>query len=143
MSIRSIVFSSAVAMAAVACMDPGTDASADDQTAAVTQNGGGGGGFACSNKNSIQGVGCVGSIAVLPINVDVKNVGVLDNNQLNVLSGDLNNLSIKDINVLDNDKILNDVQATVLQDFLNKFLINVSNNDIDVCTTVLGILLCK
>ena len=48
-----------------------------------------------------------------------------------------------DGNILDNNKILNDVEVTVLQDFLNKFLINVSKNDIDVCTTVLGVLLCK
>jgi hypothetical protein len=114
--------------------------SADDQTAAVEQHTGG---FNCSNKNSIQGVGCVGSISVLPINVDVKNVGVLDNNNLTILSNDLNNLSVKDINVLDNNKILNDVEVSVLEDFLNKFNINVTKNNIDVCTTVLGVLLCK
>ena len=101
------------------------------------------GGFDCQNKASIVGVECIGSIAVLPINVDIKNVGVLDGNKLSVLDNDLNNLSVLDGNILDNNKILNDVEVTVLQDFLNKFLINVSKNDIDVCTTVLSVLFCK
>jgi hypothetical protein len=85
----------------------------------------------------------VGSIAVLPITIDVNNVKALDNNQLNVLSGDLNKLSVLDGGILNNDKILNDVEVTVLQDFLNKFVIDVTKNDIDVCTAVLGVSLCK
>ena len=124
---------------AVGCV--GTADVADDQTDSVAQEIGGG--FTCTNKLSIQGVGCVGSIVVLPINVDIKNVGVLDNNKLSVLSGDLNNVSILDGGILNNDKILNDVEVTTLNDFLNKFVINVTKNDIDVCTSVLGILLCK
>jgi hypothetical protein len=131
---RSMMFVLAVGLGA--CVAD----TADDQTAAVEQHTGG---FTCSNKNSIQGVGCVGSISVLPINVDVKNVGVLDNNKLTILSDDLNNVSILDGGVLNNDKILNDVEVTVLEDFLNKFLINVTKNDIDVCTNVLGVQLCK
>jgi hypothetical protein len=100
-------------------------------------------GFQCSNKLDIQVVSCVGQIAILPITVNIKDVGVLDDSDLNVLSNDLNNLSLKDINILDGNKILNDVQLTVLQDFLNKLGLDVSNNDIDVCATVLGVLLCK
>jgi hypothetical protein len=68
---------------------------------------------------------------------------VLDNNKLTILSDDLNHVSILDGGVLNNDKILNDVEVTVLDDFLNKFLINVTKNDIDVCTVVLGVQLCK
>ena len=138
MFIRSMLFACALGGLAVGCV---ATSDASDETAQAAQDNGGG--FQCSNKNSIQGVGCVGSIAVLPINVDISNVGVLDNSKLDVLSGDLNNLSIKDINILDNNKILNDVYATVLNDFLNKFLINVSGNDVNVCTTILGGLLCK
>lgn len=139
--IRSMMLSLSVcAAAAFGCV--GTSDAAPDETAdQVTQESGGG--FSCFNKANIQVVSCIGSIAVLPINVDIKDVRVLDNNELNVLSGDLNHVSILDGGILNNDKILNDVQVTVLQDFLNKFLINVSNNDIDVCTTVLGVLLCK
>ena len=137
MFIRSMMLALAVG-SVVACVDPAQEQ--DDETAAVEQHTGG---FNCVNKASITGVECIGSISVLPITVDVKNVGVLNNNKLSVLSNDLNNLSILDGGVLNNDKILNDVEVTVLQDFLNKFLINVTKNDIDVCTTVLGILLCK
>jgi len=137
---RSMMLSLAVCAAGAAgCV--GTSDAADETADQVTQNSSGG--FSCFNKQDIQVVSCVGSIAVLPINVDIKDVRVLDNNELNVLSGDLNKVSILDGGILNNDKILNDVQLTVLQDFLNKFLINVSKNDIDVCTTVLGVLLCK
>jgi hypothetical protein len=100
-------------------------------------------GFECSNKLDIQVVSCVGQIAILPVTVNIKDVGVLDNSDLDILSNDLNDLSIKDINILDGNKILNDVQLTVLQDFLNKLGLDVSNNDVDVCATVLGVLLCK
>jgi len=102
-----------------------------------------GGGFQCFNKLDIQVVSCVGSIAVLPINIDIKDVQALDDNQLSVLSDDLDHVSILDGGILNNDKILNDVQVTVLQDFLDKFLVNVSKNNVDVCTSVLGAVLCK
>ncbi|HSS00353.1 MAG TPA: hypothetical protein VLM79_25015 [Kofleriaceae bacterium] len=137
--IRSLMLALAVGTF-VGCVDSAPADTADEQTAATEQHTGG---FNCVNKASIVGVECIGSIAVLPINVDIKNVGVLDGNKLSVLNDDLNHLSVLDGNILDNNKILNDVELTVLQDFLNKFLINVSKNDIDVCTSVLGILLCK
>jgi hypothetical protein len=113
---------------------------ADDESTSVSQNTGG---FQCVNKLDIQVVSCVGSIAVLPINVNIKDVSALNNNDLDVLSNDLNNVSILDGGILNNNKILNDVELTVLQDFLNKFVVNVTKNDIDVCTAVLGISLCK
>ena len=136
MSIRSMMLMLAVGLAGAgtASADPGATAQTAPQTS---------GGFQCANKLDIQVVSCVGSIAVLPINVDIKDVGVLNNNQLNVLSDDLNDLSIKDISILDHAKILDDVEVTVLQDFLDKFLVNVSKNSIDVCTTLLGAQLCK
>jgi hypothetical protein len=137
--IRSMMLLAVSAVAAAACVAP-SDAS-DETSAAVSQNGGGG--FQCVNKQDIQIVSCIGSISVLPINVNVKDVRVLNDNELNVLSDDLNHVSILDGGILNNDKILNDVEITVLQDFLNKFVINVTKNDIDVCTTVLGVLLCK
>src|SRR5882724_7495315 len=134
--IRSVLLMCAVA--AVGCVDASN--TADDPTGTVSQKTGSSG-FVCSNKLSIQGVGCVGSISVLPINVDVKDVGNLSNNDLSILSGDLNNVSILDGGILNNDKILNDVDAAVLNDFLNKFFINVPVNDVNVCTSVLGALL--
>ncbi|HEU4729497.1 MAG TPA: hypothetical protein VFT22_16465 [Kofleriaceae bacterium] len=137
MSIRSLLLVCAAGFAG--CVGAGDPA--DDPTAAVAQSSTGG--FTCVNKLDIQVVSCVGSIAVLPINIDIKDVRVLNDNELTVLSNDLNHLSILDGGILNNDKILNDVQLTVLQDFLNKFNIDVTNNDIDVCTSVLGISLCK
>jgi hypothetical protein len=119
---------SAMLMFAVGCV--GADEVADDPTAAVSQDVNGG--WVCGNKSS-KTVGCVGPISILNISVDVKNVKALNKNQLNVLSNDLNNLSILDGNILDQNKILNDVEVTVLEDFLNKFKIIVTKNDILVC----------
>lgn len=111
-----------------------SDASADES--ATAQNSGGGL-FDCQNKASIAGVQCVGAIGILnALTVDIKNVGVLDNNKISVLDGDLNNLKVLDGNILDGNKILNDVKLTVLQDFLDKFAINVDKNDVDVCALV-------
>ena len=129
--IRSIMLVCAIgALGAVGCVAP-SDA-ADE--AAVSQNTGGGGLFDCQNNHSVSVV-CTGDISILnglTVNVDKT----LNGNQLSVLSGDLNNLKVTDINILDGNKILNDVQTTVLNDFLNKFNINVTKNDIDVCALV-------
>jgi hypothetical protein len=120
------------ALGAVGCV--GASDAADES--AVAQNTGGGL-FDCQNKASISGVQCVGDISILNgLTVNVKNVGVLDGNKISVLDNDLNNLKVLDGNILDQNKILNDVQTTVLNDFLNKFNINVTKNDIDVCTLV-------
>ena len=100
----------------------------------------GGGGFHCTNG---VGVGCIGTIALLPITVNIKDVRALNANELTVLSDDLNSLSILDGDILDYNTILNDVELDVLTDFLDKFNINVTKNKIDVCTLVLGIQLCK
>jgi hypothetical protein len=132
------MFRSMMLALGVACLAVGTAAA--DPGAATNS---GGGGFNCVNKASISGVECVGSIAVLPINVDIKDVGVLDGNKLSVLNDDLNKVSVLDGNILDYNKILNDAEVTVLQDFLDKFDIDVTHNDVDVCTSVLGALLCK
>ena len=128
-------------MLAVGCV--GTGDVAEDQTGSVSENSVVGEPFQCVNKASIQVVSCVGKIATLPINIDVKDVRVLNDNELTILSDDLNHLSILDGNILDHNKILNDVELNVLSDFLNKFLVNVSKNDINVCTALLGIPLCK
>jgi hypothetical protein len=99
--------------------------------------------WGCSNKAAIAGVQCVGVVAIFPITVDVKNVGVLSNNDLTVLKDSLNHVSILDGGILNHNKILNDLEVTVLDDFLNKFDIDITNNEVDVCTTVLGALVCK
>jgi hypothetical protein len=130
MSIRSTLLTLAIGL-----VGAGTAAADAPKT---TNNGGGG--FVCTNG---VGVGCIGSIAVLPITVNVKDVRALNGNELTILSDDLNSLSILDGDILDHNKILNDVELDVLTDFLDKFNINVVGNDVDVCTAVLGIQLCK
>jgi len=130
MSIRSIMLGLAISLVGV------TSASADSGATTNT----GGGGFTCTNG---VGVGCIGSISVLPITVNVKDVRALDNNELTVLSDDLNDISILDGDILDYNTILNDVEVGVLSDFLNYFNINVTKNNINVCTLVLGLQLCK
>lgn len=110
----------------------------------ATEQNSGGGLFDCQNKASISGVQCVGGISILNgISIDVKNVGVLDNNKLSILDQDLNNLKILDGNILDGNKILDDIQLTVLDDFLNRFVINVTKNDIDVCALIGILQVCK
>jgi len=121
-------------MFAVGCV--GADNIVEDQTGSVSQNTGSGG-FSCVNNLSLQVVSCVGSIAVLPINVNVHDIGVLNDNDLSVLSDNLNNLSVLDGGVLNYSTILNDVETNVLNYALNGLHINgVTNNDIDVCTIV-------
>jgi len=134
MSIRSMMLMLAFGLA-------GAGTAAADAPGAAPQAGGGG--FQCVNKLNIQVVSCVGQIAVLPINIDVKDVRALNDNELTVLSNDLNKLSILDGGILNNNKILDDAELNVLTDFLNKFDIDVTKNDIDVCTALLGISLCK
>ena len=136
--IRSMILVCALgALGAVGCV--GASDAADET--AVAQNTGGGGLFDCQNNGSVSVV-CTGDISILNgLSVSVDKT--LNGNQLNVLSGDLNNLKITDINILDGNKILNDVEVTVLQDFLNKFNINVTKNDIDVCALVGILQICK
>jgi hypothetical protein len=132
MSIRSTLFT-----AAIACAGFGV-AAAEPAPAADTSSGGGG--FRCVNG---VGVACVGSVAILPITVNIKDVRALDNNELNVLTNSLNKISILDGDILDHNKILNDLEVGVLQDFLDKFDIDVARDGIDVCTSVLGLSLCR
>src|SRR4051812_24658917 len=100
MSIRSMILALAVGTAGLVGYTAPSQADTPSQAS--------GGGFSCFNKLDIQVVSCIGSISVLPISVDVKNVSALNDNQLSVLSGDLNKVSILDGGILNNDKILND-----------------------------------
>lgn len=137
------MFRTAMLSIAVACLAAGcVDAPAEEQTGIVEQKTGGG--FECENKNvlGVQIVSCEGDIIILPIKVDIKDVEVLSDNELSVLEGSLNDVADLN-NVLNVSKILNDVEVATLDDFLNDFDIDVTKNDINVCTTVLGGLLCR
>lgn len=117
----------------------------DEATGTTSQNTGNDGLFDCQNNHSISGVQCVGDISILnDLSVEVKDVlngntvDVLSGNQISILNNDLNNLSVLDggINIANYSTILNDVQALVLSDFLNKFDIDTDVNHIDVCAVV-------
>jgi len=125
-------------MCAIGCV--GATEVADDQTATTTQNTLGSG-FDCENNSVISGVTCVGSFLVFPVNVDIKDIDVLNNNDLDILSNNLNGLDIGGI--LNGNKVIDDVEVKVF-DVLNDTLnIDVSKNDIDVCTLVGILQLCK
>lgn len=123
------------ALGAVGCV--GTSDAADE--ASTSQNTGSGGLFDCQNNGNIGAV-CTGDISILnglTVNIDKT----LDGNQLSVLSNDLNNLKITDINILDGNNILDDVKVVALNDVLTKFSIPVTAQDINVCglVSVLGL----
>jgi len=99
--------------------------------------------FHCLNHTSIHVVTCSGSISLFPITITIDSLRILSDNEITILSNDLNDVSILDGGILNHDKILNDVEAAVLVDFLDKFLITVTGNDVDVCTLVGGLAVCK
>lgn len=98
--------------------------------------------FQCENKTSVQ-VACVGKILILPINVDIKDVRILTDNELSILEDSLNHVAILNGDILNHNKILNDLKLSVLTDFLSKVDLDITDNDVDVCTAVLGLPLCK
>ena len=136
MLIRSMM----LMLAAVGCVGVG-DAT-EEQTGTV-ENNSIVPNFECLNRTSVQ-VACVGDIAaILPITINVKDVRVLSDSELDILSNDLNDISILNGDILNKNTILNNFEVGVLTDFLDKFNIDISRNDVDVCTSVLGFLLCK
>jgi len=137
MSIRSMILALGVGSVAVGFV--GAAAAEDANSSATGTESSDVGNFQCMNAVSLF---CTGAILV-PIAISVEDVRVLNDNELSVLTGDLNRVAILDRGVLDQDKILSDLEATVLWDLLNKFNIDVTKNRIDVCATVLGALICK
>jgi hypothetical protein len=113
---------------------------ADEAVAAVAQSSMS---FHCLNHTSIHVVTCEGSISLFPITITIDSLRILSDNEISILSDDLNDVSILDGGLLDHDKILDDAEGKVLDDFLDAFLISVTRNEIDVCTLVAGVQLCK
>jgi hypothetical protein len=132
---RSMMFVCALgAIGAVGCV---ATSDAADESAVAQNTGSSGALFDCKNVASISVVQCVGTLLnVNLLNINVKDVSVLDNDQIKVLNDDLNNLKITDINILNGNNVLSIVKSTVLSDFLDKFNIDVTKNDIDVCALV-------
>jgi hypothetical protein len=119
----------------VAAADP-----ADEPAATVAQSSMG---FHCLNHTSIHVVTCEGSISLFPITITIENLRILSDNEIDILSNDLNDVSVLDGGTLDHDKILDDVEGQVLEGSLVEFVIDVTRNDIDVCTLVAGVDLCR
>lgn len=141
---RSMMLVCAIgALGAVGCVGA-SDAADETAVGQATGGGGSGGLFDCQNNGSVSVI-CTGDISILNgLTVSVDKV--LNDNQISVLENDLNNLKITDINILDYNKILNDVEVVALNDFLTKFnVLNLTKNDIDVCAVVnvLGLQICK
>lgn len=139
---RSLALVLAVgALGAVGCVT-GNDA-AEDQ-ASVSQNSSHGSNFVCTN-NTVD-VLCQGKILtsiLAPVTVTIKGVGnnVLNGNDLDILSGNLDHVSILDGGILNNDKILDDFKLSALNDI---DALNVSHNDINACIFALSVLpICK
>ena len=131
MWIRSMVL-----MLAVGCVGTGAD---DDPTAATTESVGG---FSCINKFSVQGIECVGSIAVLPLTVTVTNIGPLDSNLLNIVSNHLNHLAATEGGVTDPHKIVCDIEALVFDD-IGEFHPGLTLSDVVACAVVGAMQACK
>jgi hypothetical protein len=99
--------------------------------------------FECLNDTAVHVVTCSGSISLFPITIRIDSLRILSDNEISILSDSLNDVSILDGGVLNYNEILNDVEAVVLDDFLNWFEIEVNGNDVDVCTLVGGLQVCK
>jgi hypothetical protein len=128
----------AMLMFAIGCVTTGT--TADDREATVEQHTMH---FECLNDTAIHVVTCSGSISLFPLTITIDSLRVLSDNEISILNDSLNDLSILDGGVLNYTEILEDVEAVVLYDFLNEFLIEVNGNGVAVCTVVGGLPLCK
>jgi hypothetical protein len=139
MMIRSFILALALGSLTFGCV--ADESSAEDPTGTESQETNTSL-WKCKNKSG-PSVFCSGGLSILPITVNVVNTRVLNDAELKILNIDLTNVSILSQNEVDINKVLSNIEVTVLQDFLNKFKINVTDNDVNVCTAVLAGLLCK
>ena len=99
-------------------------------------------GFTCLNALAPHVVSCHGSISLFPVTVTVQHVRVLSDLELDVLTGDLNHLTVIDGNVTDGSTLLDDVGVTVLDGYLDDLDIELTRDDITVCIAVSGTQVC-
>jgi len=133
MWIRSMIL-----MCAVGCVGVGAE---DDPAANVAQDSTIP--FHCLNHTSIHVVVCSGSISLFPITITIDELSILSDNQIDILSDDLNDLAILDGDVGDANRILDDVESRLLSHFINKLHLTLTRDDITVCTVLAGAALCK
>jgi hypothetical protein len=147
MSIRSIIFTLAVCLAAGCVAENSSgegglregESNADEATTTdpTTPN------FKCLNVAAVQLVSCSGIVAIFPIKVDVGDVDVLSNNDLNLLNNSLNKVAILNNVNVDVNNVLQKVELEVLNVFLNTIKVALEPEDINVCTSVAGGLICR
>jgi hypothetical protein len=134
MSIRCVIL-----MFAIGCM--GAGGAADGPVSTVAEIGAIN--FHCLNHTSIHVVTCQGSISLFPITITIEDIRILSDNELSILSDDLNDVSLADGDLLDHSQILDDVETRVLDDFLDQFAITVTRNEILVCALASGAQICR
>lgn len=100
-------------------------------------------GFTCLNELAPHVVSCRGSISIFPLTATVNHVVVLSDIELDVLTGDLDHLTVIDSNLLDGSKLLDDVGVTVLDAYLHELDIELTRDDLTVCAAVSGTQVCK
>jgi hypothetical protein len=128
-----------VLMFAAGCVGAGN--AADPPTATITENTVVH--FHCLNHTSIHVVTCSGSISLFPITINIDSLRILSDNEIDVLDDALNDLTILDGDVLDDNQVLNDVASTVLNTFLNDYGMALSTGAVVVCTVTSGTQICK
>lgn len=100
-------------------------------------------GFTCLNALAPHVVSCHGAISLFPITVTVDHARVLSDIELEVLTGDLDQLTVIDSNVTDGSRLLDDVGVTVLDAYLDALDIELTRDDFTVCVAVSGTQVCK
>lgn len=78
-------------------------------------------------------VKCVGYVSIFAIELLVNNVRILNHSELTILERSLNDLSVTLKDVLDVNVILKNIEISVLNNFLNRFKIDIDLEDINVC----------
>lgn len=99
--------------------------------------------FHCLNDTSVHVVVCHGSISLFPITVTVDDLSVLSDNQISILSDELDDVALLDDGLGNAGEILDDVETRVLADFVDRFAVPVTRDAIAACTVVLGAPLCQ
>jgi hypothetical protein len=113
------------------------------QSGTALAGGHGQSGYTCVNQNH-QGVQvgqvCIGQVGPItvnpdvyaPVTVTVGDVNVLNDNQLTVLSNDLNNITIQNNDI---QTYVQNIKVKVLSDFHDVYGINITDNVVSVCCT--------
>ena|ERR1700743_2499389 len=131
-SIRSLLVMGAISLAGAGTASAGGSSHGGGSS--------GGGNFTCTNG---VGVGCIGQVGLIPVNINMPKLSVLDGADLALLSGDLDNWAVLNGNILDCLTILNGIQVNVLSVVLQDFGIALGSGNVDVCTpSLLGLALC-